>query len=561
MAAALCAFRASSAAKTTSRGRYLAVQPIVIIRSFVIRSADLRLGAVLRLAALCAAGASVPFAGVTQAQDVSGRAVVQPLPDPAAQRLNHALRMLAQDPNSLTGLLEAGQASLALDDVEAALGFFRRAEAVFPAHGGVKAGLASVLARQGQPIEALRLFAEAEVTGEPMVPHSADRGLAYDLVGDNVRAQQEYRLALALGEDPAVSRRLAISQAIAGNQPASEATLLPMLQRSDLAAFRARAFSLAILGKTEEAVSIAETMLPQSISSRLAPYLRYMPRLTRAQQAAAANIGAFPPAAQIGRDDPALAGFSSQSGPPQRAQAADARLVPSGEPLGRREGTIPRREIAGQAAVSSPIQQSDPPVASAAIDPPAATPADVAPAAQQPQAVVVAQLPPAVVEDDPRPSFSIAARPAPPPSDAPEAISLSEAFADFTLPVARSIPAPGAVDITAIQPSREVARAEPAARPTPPPPPAHPSRQWVQVATGRDTAALAFDWRRIRRNAAGLLDGHKPHVARWGQTNRLVAGPFASAAEAQEFVGKLKEKQIDSFRFASAQGEEVRALD
>jgi Flp pilus assembly protein TadD len=533
----------------------------VIIRSFVLRSADLRLGAVLRLVAVCAAGALVPLAGAAQAQGASGREAAQPLPDPATQRLNHALRMLAQDPQSLTGLLEAGQASLALDDVEAALGFFRRAEAVFPAHGGVKAGLASVFARQGQPIEALRLFAEADAAGEPMVPHASDRGLAYDLVGDNVRAQQEYRLALALGEDPAVSRRLAISQAIAGNQPASEATLLPMLQRSDLAAFRARAFALAILGKTEEAVSIADTMLPQSISSRLAPYLRYMPRLTRAQQAAAANIGAFPPAAQIGRDDPALAGFSSQSGPPQQAQAADARLVPSGEPLGRREGTIPRREIAERAAVSSPVQQSNPPIASAAIEPSAATPADVAPAAQRPQAVVVAQLPPAPIEDDPRPSFSIAAQPAPPPIDVPAAVSLSDAFADFALPAARSIPAPGAVDITAIQPSREPARAEPTARPTPPPPPAHPSRQWVQVATGRDTAALAFDWRRIRRNAAGLLDGHKPHVARWGQTNRLVAGPFASVAEAQEFVGKLKEKQIDSFRFASAQGEEVRALD
>jgi Flp pilus assembly protein TadD len=536
----------------------------VIIRSFVIRSADLRLGAVLRLAALCAAGAPVQFAGVAQAQDVSGRAVVQPLPDPAAQRLNHALRMLAQDPNSLTGLLEAGQASLALDDVEAALGFFRRAEAVFPAHGGVKAGFASVLARQGQPIESLRLFAEAEATGEPMVPHSADRGLAYDLVGDNVRAQQEYRLALALGEDPAVSRRLAISQAIAGNQPASEATLLPMLQRSDLAAFRARAFALAILGKTEEAVSIAETVLPQSISSRLAPYLRYMPRLTPAQQAAAANIGAFPPAAQIGRDDPALAGFSSQSRPPQQAQAADARLVPRGEPLGRREGTIPRREIAGGAAVSSPALQPDPPLVSAVMEPPAApaaVPAEIGPSAQRPQAVVVAQAPPAAVEDDPRPSFSIAAESAPPSIEVPEAITLSDAFADFTLPVARSSPAPGSVDITAIQPTREVARAEPAARAAPPPPPAHPSRQWVQVATGRDTAALAFDWRRIRRNAAGLLDAHKPHVAKWGQTNRLVAGPFASAAEAQEFVGKLKEKQIDSFRFASAQGEEVRPLD
>ena len=93
------------------------------------------------------------------------------------------------------------------------------------------------------------------------------------------------------------------------------------------------------------------------------------------------------------------------------------------------------------------------------------------------------------------------------------------------------------------------------------PKPIVPSRQWVQVATGRDVAALEFDWRRIKRNAGGLLDKYKPHVAAWGQTNRLVAGPFANAGEAQEFVAKLKDKQLDSFRFTSEQGEEVRPLE
>jgi len=95
----------------------------------------------------------------------------------------------------------------------------------------------------------------------------------------------------------------------------------------------------------------------------------------------------------------------------------------------------------------------------------------------------------------------------------------------------------------------------------PPPRPVVPSRQWVQVATGRDVAALEFDWRRIKRSASGLLDKYKPYVATWGQTNRLVAGPFASAKEAQDFVAKLKDKQLDSFRFTSGQGEEVRSLE
>jgi len=81
------------------------------------------------------------------------------------------------------------------------------------------------------------------------------------------------------------------------------------------------------------------------------------------------------------------------------------------------------------------------------------------------------------------------------------------------------------------------------------------------VATGRDVAALEFDWRRIKRTAGGLLDKYKPYVVSWGQTNRLVARPFASAREAQQFVDKLKEKQLNTFRFTSARGEEVRPLE
>jgi len=459
----------------------------------------------------------------------SAQPVVQALPDPAAIRLNDALRRLTQDPRSLTALLDAGHASVALDDIEAAQGFFRRAEAIAPAEGRVKAGLASVLVHRQQPIEALRLYAEAEQAGEPMRFHAAERGLAYDLIGDNARAQQDYYVFLSLGEDPAVTRRLALSQAISGDQRASEATLLPLLQHSDLAAYRTRAFALAILGRTEEAVSIAETMLPDRMSSRMAPYLRYMPRLTRAQQAAAANLGSFPQAAQIGRDDPALAGYVPDAAPRPPVRTADARLVPSGEPL-----------------VSSAVRRRE----EVAAPPPAADPERVF--AQAPPRPVIED-----VVDAAPPAVVFIARPEP---EAPPAApaSLNEAFADFTLPAGTArptAPAAGAVDITTFQPRREVAA--PPARPAPP---VIPSRHWVQVATGRDTGALAFDWRRLKRESGGLLDRPAPHTARWGQTNRLVVGPFASTREADTLIARLKDKQIDSFRFTSAQGEEVKPL-
>jgi tetratricopeptide (TPR) repeat protein len=483
---------------------------------------------------------------------------VQSLPDPAALRLNDALRRLAQDPRAITALIDAGQASLSLDDVDAADGFFRRAEAVASTDGRVKAGLAAVLVRRLRPIEALRLFAEAEQAGEPMRFHAAERGLAYDLIGDNARAQGQYHVFLSLGEDPLVTRRLALSQAIAGDQRASEATLLPLLQRSDLAAYRTRAFALAILGKPDEAVSIAETMLPDRLSGRMAPYLRYMPRLTRAQQAAAANLGVFPQAAQIGRDDPALAAYA----PPPAARApvptADARLVPSGEPLGNpltREAGIPRREDdASQfaaASTSPPGETAQGPAA------PVSSPiAEPEPEFAGPPPTVVAVLP--SEQEAPQISLARAAPASAPEPEQAEELDLAAAFADFSLP-AHPVVAEGAVDITLITPRRETPRVEPA-RAAPPPKPVYPSRHWVQVATGRNTNALEFDWRRIKREAGGLLDRPAPHVATWGQTNRLVAGPFASVREADQLVAKLKEKKVDSFRFTSAQGEEVKPL-
>jgi hypothetical protein len=157
------------------------------------------------------------------------------------------------------------------------------------------------------------------------------------------------------------------------------------------------------------------------------------------------------------------------------------------------------------------------------------------------------------------PSGEVPAASAPPAELDPaveEAMGLAEAFADFGLPDGEVRPAAGAVDITAIVPRREAPRP-----PAPPPPPAHPSRQWVQVATGQNVAAFRFDWRRIRRQADGLLDNAEPHVARWGQTNRLVVGPYRSAREAQELVSALNAAGLSTFRFTSSEGEEVQELN
>jgi Flp pilus assembly protein TadD len=552
-------------------------------------------GAVLLACILAAAGAPA------LAQNSYSQPVVQAAPPAALGDLNAALKDLSRNPGDVAALLRAGWASLGLDDTQAALGFFRRAAAIQPQNGEIKAGLASASLRQGDPVSAVRLFAEAEAARAPMARYAADRGLALDLVGNNAAAQPFYRQALAQKNDPETIRRLALSQAIAGDQRGSDATLLPLLQHQDLAAYRTRAFALAILGKGEEAVSIAQTMLPATISGRLAPYLRYMPRLTRAQQAAAANLGQFPPASEIGRDDPQIAAFSgSASAPPQVASAApDARLVPTGAPLGRSsrsaaserklDARVPKaspKAKGGEIGVTdappqqvptralppvqtAPPQRSAPPQLSqpvqrvaAAVQPPAAQVAESKP-------VLVASLDPQASAAPPAPAAEQTPTPAPSAAAVPkekEVVSLADVFAEFAKPDAAVVrPAAGAVDISKIKPVRAAPKAEEPKAKEPkakakPKPPANPQRIWVQVATGRDVKALGFDWRRLQREGGALLARRSPYTARWGQTRRLLTGPFDTEAEADKAVSALKKKGIDAFEFTSDEGQEVASL-
>ena len=173
--------------------------------------------------------------GSAQAQNTTSRPVVQPLPSAEVRDLNQILGQLARRPRDLDTLVEAGNASLKLDDLDAAIGFFGRAEEVSPNNPRVKMGMAAVFLRSGRAVEALSLFAEAEAAGATPRDVLSDRGLAYDLVGDQVRAQALYREALRIDpKDNTTVRRLALSEAIVGEQLAFEATLRPLIEKRDL---------------------------------------------------------------------------------------------------------------------------------------------------------------------------------------------------------------------------------------------------------------------------------------------------------------------------------------
>lgn len=278
-----------------------------------------------------AACVALAFPMTVQAQaPVVSRPVVQALPSADQKALNGALARLGRNPRDTAALLEAGDSARKLGDFDAAIGFYRRADEIAPGNGRVKAGLAASLAQSGDPVAALPLFAEAERAGATPALIAADRGLAYDLVGDNATAQRYYAMVLGTAADDEVRMRLAISQAIAGDAKTSEATIMPLLRKQDKPGWRTRAFALAIAGDTKQAVEVSDTILPPQLAQNIAPYLRYMPRLTPAQQAAAANLGKFPRASEIGRDDARIAAYA----PTTRVATADANLVPRGEALG-----------------------------------------------------------------------------------------------------------------------------------------------------------------------------------------------------------------------------------
>ncbi|WP_438801929.1 hypothetical protein, partial [Enterobacter hormaechei] len=67
--------------------------------------------------------------------------------------------------------------------------------------------------------------------------YAADRGFAYDLLGQPALAQRDYKLALSRDHDDAETlRRYALSLGITGDKDEAMRTLDPLLRRSDRAA-------------------------------------------------------------------------------------------------------------------------------------------------------------------------------------------------------------------------------------------------------------------------------------------------------------------------------------
>ena len=215
---------------------------------------------------------------------------------PAAAMARH-IRVLANSPKDFLALIGAGKAALALGDSQAAVGFFGRADEVFPTSPLPQAGMAAAMVADGDAQGALPYFARAQQLGGTAAMLGTDRGLAYDLLGRHAQAQSDYRAALSGTDGDEARRRLALSLAITGDKPGAIAMLGPLMGRGDAGAARCRALVLALTGDLDGARRSLEASMPGS-SSRMAPFLAKLPSLRSDQKAAAVNLGIFPDSGQ-----------------------------------------------------------------------------------------------------------------------------------------------------------------------------------------------------------------------------------------------------------------------
>jgi Flp pilus assembly protein TadD len=361
------------------------------------------------VAALLLASAAMPVA----AQEVP--VAPAPVVDPATaarmenqRQLTAALTRLATNGTDVAALSQAGRAALALGDPRAALGFLARAEQLAPRDPVIKAALGATMVQLEDPQQAMRFFESAISLGGLERAYLADRGLAFDLLGDQVRAQADYAAAAQFAPTPEVMRRHAISLGISGNSEAAIQLLGPLLRAQDRAAWRSRAMIVAMNGRADEARQIAAATMPAQLAAGLSPYFAMMDRLTPPQLAAAAHFGRFPSyevvAAQpvrSGRRVESAAARTAASPARTAARTSGRRVVAAN--TGGSARTAQRTRTERQAVRPTPTPIPVPPIRVTELPPPSpprvrtAQAAPVVPPPVTPRAVVPAPATPTPV--------------------------------------------------------------------------------------------------------------------------------------------------------------------
>jgi Flp pilus assembly protein TadD len=238
----------------------------------------------------CAGGAVM-----ATAVPVAAQGSYSPYNEGPGAALARYVRTLASNPKDFASLIGAGKAAIELGDTQAAAGFFARADEVNPRSPLPQAGMGAVSVANGEPQAALPYFTRAQQLGAPLATIACDRGLAYDLMGRQSDAQNDYRAALGGLDSAEARRRLALSLAISGNRAGALDALAPLAAKGDVSTSRVRAFVLALTGDSNGAMVAIDAAMPGSWS-RVSPFLQRLPGLAPGQKAAAVNLGIFPDA-------------------------------------------------------------------------------------------------------------------------------------------------------------------------------------------------------------------------------------------------------------------------
>ena len=504
--------------------------------------------------------------------------------------LSDHLRTLARSPRDLNALIGAGQSALSVGDATAALSFFGRANEVAPNDGRVKAGLGSTLLLLERPDDALRLFGEAVALGVPQSAIALDRGLAYDLRGDQLSAQRDYSLALRSDNSDELVRRNALSLGISGQKNEALTQLDPLLRKQDQAAWRARTFILAMNGDVRGATSITRTIMPQQAEA-MAPFLRRLSSFTPAQRALAVTYGTMPEDSHATVPIPpsVIARVIAPVSPPVQVAIAKPVVIPA--PAPRYETPKPVYVTAKPPLVAAPVplpeqpkqvailtklkalpspddETPSAPVIEAAPTPVIATPVTpktiIAPPPQPIEravvytpAVVVKQIPTAVapppVAVTAKPKFSIASLTddLKPETQTPAAhVPTDSELRELRRAAKKKAEAKAKADaeIAAKKAKEEAKRAEVRK---------NAAREWVQVAGGNNRRGFEHTWQSLKDDHPDLFKGRTAYYTPLNHTYRILTGPFDSSSEARSFVNKMSKAGLSGFTFSSDAGQVV----
>jgi tetratricopeptide (TPR) repeat protein len=455
-----------------------------------------------------------------QARDAMARG------DPA-EALARYLRVLARDPGDLEGLTGAGNAALAVGDADAAINFYVRAEKLSPRDGRIKAGLGSALVQKEQARPALKMFDDAVDLGVPPAYVALDRGLAYDLRGDNRKAQAEYLLALRSGPNDEATRRLALSLAMAGDRAGALSMLDPLLRKQDIPAWRTRAFVLAMTGDRLGAEQAAYAVLPRPQADAIKPFLDRLPDLKGSEKAAAVHFGHFPEdkVPQMAIANPAPSSKGTPVTPP--APMVTAPIIGTRYSLSQ-AGPEPRPSTAKAGTTS---------VVTAPIAPVATTDASTATASST---LATSTLTPAQrsLSDDRK----LADRKAAVEKAAADKKLADKKAADKKL-------------------AEKAERDRDDAKSTAKLKASEPGRYWVQIASGAYKPDLDKEWAKQKAKFGKQLAGRTPWTMPYKATNRLMVGPFPTKDAAQDYVNDVGKTGLSSFPVTTTPGQKVERLD